>query len=447
MLYKSILLTMLLLFSACGGGSGKTTNIENKNFLVDLSNDTNNISQKQNDNFRYVTIYVHGYDKNGHKLKDSVYGKINNDEVIDNLVEITNFATMDNFTQTDKNILAIAPYYGDTPPSYYTQQDIEDIDKITKEYGGGIPRYATIIAKFAKYIQKQTKADRVNIVSASMGSLVTRWIIEKDVEHLASEKKISKWLSIEGVIRGNYVASNRFLLSFASAIDANGIDTKQMNYDWVNKNLSADEATSINYKDIQMGFISSTYDKEGMLSIVNSSPNDGVQLLKDTIFSKTPNNNPTYTRYFVDHIGIKKDKGAWAEVATFLSSSKRVKITLLSADIATIPSKTNIVFENSVKSTKVLETFSVNDDISERLAKGKALDKVSFARANESKDVNQVIFNDFVLDDETSLDIKITPYLDSKNPLSTIEQSIKLENGNIELSGKDWSGTIKIEVF
>ncbi len=450
MLFKSILLSVFLLFTACGGGSSHDDNskVESKSSIIDTNseNNTSSIKEKiEEKNLKYVTIYVHGYSKDGYKQK-GVFGEINRDEIIDNLVEITDFATMDNFTKDDKQILAITPYYGDTSPSYYTQKDIEDLNKITKEYGGGIPRYATIIAKFAKHVLNQTKADKVNIVSASMGSLVTRWLIEKDVEHLASEKKIAKWLSIEGVIRGNYLASNPFLMMLASKVMSDSAETKQMSYDWINKNLDGVEATNENYKDIQMGFISSTYDKEHFLSKINNSPNDGVQLLKDTIFSKTPNHNPTYTIYHVDHIGIKYDKGAWAEVATFLQSSKRVKITLSTASISTLPSsKTEVIFENSVKSQKVEEIFGINDEISERLKAGKALKKITYQNPDIKKEVNQVIFNDFVLEDGNELSIKITPYTDKK--LDTVELNVELKNSQVDVHGADWEGTIKVELL
>jgi hypothetical protein len=119
-----------------------------------------------------------------------------------------------------------------------------------------------------------------------MGSLVTRWVIEKDLENLASNKKIKSWLSIEGVIRGNHLASKDGLMSIVNIFQKQPIDTKHMTYDWINQNLGT-EATNQNYNDIELGFISSTNSKEYKLK-----PNDGVQLVEDTIFSKTPNHDP-----------------------------------------------------------------------------------------------------------------------------------------------------------
>jgi len=455
---------LTLLFTACGGdnssvnstktlslyeqNSTKIDNIEQNNTVLiqDKNNTDKNISTPVPiiKPTKTVTIYIHGYSKDGYN-RSGVYGDINQDTVVDNLSYLTNLPTIENFDENSTHILAVATYYGDQAPAYYTQKDLDDIDNITKIYGGGIPRYATIMAKFAKHVLDITKADNLNIVSASMGSLVTRWLIEKDVENLATQKKIKRWLSIEGVIRGNYAASNDILMDMIDPIMKQHIDTKHMDYDWINSHLDGTGATNPNYKDIKMGFMSSTHDKDGALDTfltINGQlqPNDGVQLLRDTYFSETPNHTPTYTRYYQDHLGIKDDKGAWAQAATFLTSKRRVKITLLDAEISNLHEHINkyfnkraeIVFQSEVFSPKIYETFGVDDAISERMVAGGALNLIKYKRKNETKIVNQTIFNDYVLDDES---------------LGTVELNIPLENSTFKVIGKDWSGTVKVEVL
>lgn len=479
MIYKTFLLTFLLLFTACGDDS-KNSDLDTKSTLSQQdTNDTNTTDTQTNQNIilpkipKTVTIYIHGYSKTGYN-RQGIYGNINEDEAIDNLAEFTNLPTMYNYDENSTNILAVTPYYGDEAPAYYTQQDIDEIEAVTKIYGGGIPRYATIIAKFAKHVMSESGAEQLNIVSLSMGSLVTRWLIEKDIEQLASQKKIKKWLSIEGVIRGNYAASNSILIGLVDPIEKQHIDTKHMDYVWIQSNLEGKNATHSNYKDIQMGFISSTHDKDGALDTlltVNGQlqPNDGVQLLKDTKFSTTPNHTPAYTHFYQDHLGIKDDKGAWAGIATFLSSKKQVKITLLSAQasdlhehINWLNKKAEIVFESEVKSSKVYENFGIDEAISERIVAGGALNLIKYKNKNESKLVEQVIFNDFILENENELNVKITGYeLDkyaiygvrepsfdsSKASLGTVELNIPLEDATIEVFGKDWSGMVKVEVL
>ena len=494
MIFKTLLIVFTLVFTACGNDQkNNDNNITNaKNTLIGQDNTNLNATDSQGietntseQNLstpetispkipKAVTIYIHGYSKTGYK-QQGIYGDIGQDSMIDALAELASLPTMQDYDKNNfTNTLAVTPYYGDEAPAYYTQEDIDDIDAVTKIYGGGIPRYATIIAKFAKFALKESGADHVNIVSASMGSLVTRWLIEKDIEQLATLGKINKWLSIEGVIRGNWVASNSILMGIIDPFEKQHIDTKHMDYEWIKRNLEGISATHPNYKEIEMGFISSTYSGDGVLDILLSAngqlqPNDGVQVLKDTYFSSTPDHDPTYTHFHQDHLGIKKDKGAWAEVATFLSSKKRVKITLVSAtidnlheDIYFFNKRAEIVFQSKVKSSKIYEKFGVDDEISERIVEGGALNMYKYAKKGVSQSVNQLIFNDFVLEDENELDVKITGYeLDkfaiydvrepsfksSKASLGTIELNIPLENATIEAFGEDWRGELKVEVI
>ncbi len=459
MIYRALFILSIFLFMGCGSEDGKE------------SRDLNSTGVETVEKVpREVTVYIHGYDKDGYK-KRGVYGDTSTDMVIDNLVEFTDLPTMYNFDKENfTNIITMTEYYGDEAPAYYIQQDIDDIEKVTKAHGGGIPRYATIVAKFIKHVMDESGADEVNIVSASMGSLVTRWLIEKDIEGLASSKKIKKWLSIEGVIRGNYVASNSIVMGLIDPFEKQYIDTKHMDYSWINKNLA--DASHPNYKDIFMGFIGSTHDKDGYLDsllTVNGQlqANDGVQLLKDTKFISTPNHTPTYTNFYQDHLGIKKDRGAWAGAATFLSSKKHVKITLLNAKVENLHEsiyflnkRAEIVFESRVFSSKVYEKFGVEDAISERIVEGGALNMVKYSKKGENKFIGQTLFNDFVLDDEAELSLVIEGYeLDkfviygvrepsfesSKSSLGKVEIEIPLREGVYEVTGKDWYGKIEME--
>jgi len=461
MTYRVLFVVFIFLFAGCGS--------ENKKNNRDINITGTEIIEKIP---KKVTVYIHGYDKDGYK-KRAVYGDISTDIVIDSLVEFTDLPTMYNFDKENfTNIITMTEYYGDEAPAYYTQQDIDDIKEITNIHNGGIPRYATIVAKFIKHVMDESGADEINIVSASMGSLVTRWLIEKDVEQLASNKKIKKWLSIEGVIRGNYAASNSILMGIIDPFEKQYIDTKHMDYSWINKNLAT--ASHSNYKDIIMGFIGSTHDKDGYLDVLLTingqlQANDGVQLLKDTRFFSTPNHTPTYTNFYQDHLGIKKDRGAWAGVATFISSKKHIKITLLNAKVEDLHEsiyflnkRAEIVFESRVFSSKIYEQFGVEDAISERIVEGGALKMVKYSKKGQNKFVGQSIFNDFVLEDEEELSLIIEGYeLDkfaiygvrepsfesSKSSLGKIEIDIPLKEGIYEVIGKDWSGEINVEII
>jgi hypothetical protein len=414
---------------------------------------------------RIVTIYIHGYHKEGYK-RVGVYGDISYDSVLDKFVEFTNLPTMQDYDKNSfTNVLAITPYYGDEPPSYYTQTDIDDIARV----GDGIPRYAMIVAKFAKYIMKESGADNINIISASMGSLVIRWLIEKDIENLASEKKIQKWMSIEGVIKGNYALSKKLFVSLADNYFEKSVDTEHMSYSWVNSNLSQ---SSPYYNDIRIGQISGT-DSEtnsiglNYLMIGNFKPNDGYQLYRDTYFD---NQNFTHSMFHVDHIGIKKDNGAYINVTSFMESKRRVKITLMDVTVDDIHERINrffnknaeIVFESQVFSYESARRWGIGDAISERVFNSGALKVYGYEEDGETKEINQVIFNDYVLNGEKDLEIKMKSYeidRSSKYNISELNSNtrtllgdatvtIPLKDGTYEIiSDDEWRGFLKVEMI
>ncbi len=471
-----LLLSVSLFFISCQSSSKDSTtqtNIEEK-------------SQKEQIRAKKtITIYVHGYNEKG-STKNATYGALAYDANIKKVVGFTDFATLNDYDkEKDINLIAQTSYYGDTPPEYYTQKDIEDLEKITKIYGGGIPRYATIIGKFAKHVMKTNDADYVNIVSGSMGSLITRWLIEKDVENLASAKKIKKWLSINGVIRGNYAASSPNLVSILENFVKKTIDSKHMNYKWIKANLNPDNsiANSPYYKHIRVGQISSTDDETNTLGLSyylqlngNFIPNDGYQLLRDTYFktitqdARFYNQPPTHTIFHKDHVGIKDYLGAWSALSTFLTSNKRVKITLTKATIDDIAETTNyfsknaeIVFESSVYSQKVYEKWGVSDAISQRVYNSGALKVYPYKKDGQTRNLNQIIFDSFVLQDESELTVQLKgfeidrsskyninePFIGSnKKELGYAKVTLPLENALIEvISDDEWRGYLKIEVF
>jgi hypothetical protein len=480
---KNIILAIILgfLLIGCGSNASENSNLKNSGSKATKAEllETLNIP-------KVVTIYVHGYNKSGYK-RSSVYGFDSTDAVLDQMQEISGLPTLQTYDKNSStHILAITPYYGDTPPEYYTDQDIADIKAVTDKYGGGIPRYAQIIAKYAKHVMKITDAQKVNIVSVSMGSLVTRWMIEKDIESLASDKKINRWLSIEGVIKGNVAASSDRLRDLAgSYIDQDSIDVDHMSYDWIANNLNKDIGTANSpfYKDILMGFISSTNDNAngGALSaflLLNGhfEPNDGYQKLSDTYFStiedsvKYQNQEPTHTLFHDNHLSLKDNTAAWADVMTFLSSKKRVKITLTEATVRDIHEKKSwyynyrpaeIVFASEVFSPKVDEKWGIKDPISERVYKSAALKKHKYREDGETKTLNQTLFNDFVLEDENRLKLNVSGYeidLDRRynmqeftghrqESLGDDSIDIDIKNGTYDIHAKDWDGKIKVEVI
>jgi hypothetical protein len=461
-LKKILFITILLsLFVGCGSSKNDSTSEEKNQNLKD-----NSLSVKRVDkDMRVLTIYIHGFSKSGVD-KVGVYGDDNYDKVIDKLIEFSDFATTKNYTKDSKNIIAITPYYGNQPPSYYDSKDIADV-----ESKKGIPRYALIMAKFAKHMMKKTNSKKLNIVSASMGSLIARYMIEKDLESLSSNKKISRWLSLEGVIHGNIAASNDYLLRLANSFEKLSSDVEYMRYDWIEKNLNP---TNQNYNGISIAFESSTDDSlnHKAITLFEKVPNDGVQAVKDTYF-----NSPSYpkTYFHQTHVSLDDSPAAWAFATTFLISSKRVRVTLKEVTIKNLHEDpidlklkkvsilpAEIVFASKTYSPLASNRWGFEGAIDERVYEGHTLKVFEFDNAFEKKEINYTIFDSVILDDESELKVEITPYeidrdfLYGVNELTGHGDSEKLspssillplKNGIYDIESSEWSGKLEVEIF
>ena len=431
-----------------------------------------------------LTLFVHGFDKDGYKAK-GIFGEKYPDEALEKFQALgENYPVTEDTTVL--NITKATTYYGDTPPSYYTEKDIQDLNEVTAQWDGGIPRYAMVVAKYAKHLMKQEKVDRINIVSGSMGSLVTRWMIEKDIEGLASAKKIAKWYSLEGVIRGNYAADRKeYIENFYGGGALDSIDITHMTSDWIKENLQnpVSDAMSPLYKDILLGQQASTDDNlsNGALTALlflnhQFSANDGTQRVKDCRFDKTlpearfNDLSPTFTLIHKNHLSLKDHKGAWANVMVFLNAKKRVKITLLDAKVEDIKEdfhwyntneRAEIIFASKVYSSKVEKHWGIKEAIAENTRSGATLPVHHYDKNGDEKELNQFILDQFVPADETKLviDFKVEE-IDYAAKYGVYERlnhhydlvdktpvSVPLENGIYPFEGNSWSFNLKVEVI
>jgi len=508
MIYKQILLSIFIfIFTACGDNSIPSTQ---NNKIIEESNNSveSNISSIAEDNIteeiiiessiknselnttfkassKTVTLYIHGYRQKGFE-KEGDYGRGWYNTFYDNLKEFTQLPSIDyeDINSFDKdnfyNFLTSIDYYGQTMPSYYDQEDSDEIEEVNQKYGGGIPKYALIVAKYIKYIIDKTEAQKVNIVSVSMGSLVTRWMIEKNLENLSSDKKIEKWISVEGVIRGNYALSQVDNSSILNLFFTHSPETEQMKYDWIKENLNPNpnEMNSPYYDNILVGQISLTdgTKSNSLLKYVlplygGFQPNDGMQILQDTYFDPIKNSIqiPTHTILHGDHIDIKNNKGAFANIASFLEPKKRVRLTLIDTtvtdiheDISSRNRGSEIIFESRIFSEEANQRWNVDEAIDERLFDSGALKIHNYDEAGVTYSLDEMIFNSFVSKDEKELSVSIESYeidrssiyninetnkVSKKESLGEATQIVPLKNGTYDISAQDWSGKIKVEVL
>ena len=428
-----------------------------------------------------VTIYVHGFSQKGFE-RVGVYG--DNDAVNAN-AELAGFVGFSvdykgadsNF---DDNILISTSYYGNQPPDYYTQQDIKDIESVTAQYGGGIPRYAMIVAKYARHIMAESGATKVNFLSASMGSLVTRWLIEKNMENLSGEQKIAKWLSIEGVVGGNFAASDPALVNAAAFYEEQSPEVEHMSYSWVDAQFGNRAiGESLYYANIQLGFESSTRD-DALFGILSSYliylgkfyPNDGNQLVKDTYFDISNqaymyrSMPPVHSYFYENHTSIKNNPAAWTQASLFFTSGRRVRITLTQMTIADIheitePLPAEIVFASTIHSPILNQSAGITNAIDRRALESGALPIHAYSANGSSNAVNQVLFDGFVKSGENTLSLTLSTHEIDNSVKYNIEETqnkkiedlgadvieIPLQNSTHSISSGEWNGEVSVEVF
>ena len=433
------------------------------------------------------TIYVHGYEDTG----AAAHGGFGLDLRI---AQMDSIAALGGLPVADSgavflpaNVLTATTYYGDVPPPSYDAARRAELDSVTVAWGGGVPRYALIIANYVRDVLRRAHADRVNLVSASFGSLVVRWMIEKDVGHLASEGRIARWLSVEGLLAGNWAASRTDLVRYLDLVDPQPIDVTQMQYDWVAAHLHAPrgELDDPDAAKILVGQMVSTndgYNHAALSDLMRTydawQSNDGVQAAADAVFSSVTARSrfldrpPTLQWFPTDHLATKNFRGAWAAAACFVTQRRRVTVTLASARVADLHEPelpfwdwrpAEVLFESRVYSPRAATRWGIGDPLSTRTRASAAAPLVRFDHDGDVKAVEQVLFDGFVPDDETSLHLELggaevdydwrygvyettqLPYFDELGS-GTLDVSA-LASGTYAFAAGSWSGTVRVEVF
>ena len=424
-----------------------------------------------------VSIYIHGFELSG-AGRHGVFGEDNPNPVADSVAALAG---------VPPGYVMGTTYYGDTPPSYYTDADRAELERITAAWDGGVPRYAFIVGRHARWLMERTGATQVNVISASFGSLVARWMIEKNVSGLAEEKRIARWLSIEGVIGGNWIASHHDLVKILSAFEPRPVDVVQMTYPWVETYLHAPrtEAASPYYGDILMGQTASTDDggpgnplRTAMLLYDDYRPNDQIQAISDAWFNGTlPEARylgmpPTRAVFHSSHLGIKDERGAWAQAATFLTGTRRVTVAITGATVYNLAESSvwywnwmpaEVLFESWVHAPAAEARWGAIGSLCSYVKEGASPPIRRYRRRGEHQVFTHVVFDDFVLPEETGLRIQLraneldydprygvfetarTPHHDDLGGGSVMVST--LQPGNYTFTCPGWSCDLTVSVF
>ena len=436
---------------------------------------------------RTATIYVHGFELTGAD-RHGVFGDDIQSAVAESVAALGGATTAISASgPLPANVVAGTTYYGDQAPSYYSAADRAALDRITAEWGGGVPRYAFIVARHAQRILERSGARQLSFVSGSFGSLVVRWLIEKNVCGLAGDGRIARWLSVEGVVAGNWVASNQNLVQILSTVLPEPIDVRHMDYGWIEANLHAPrtEGACPYYAGILLGQVASTDDggpgtplRDAMLYDHEYQPNDGVQGLRDACFQTMAREAcyagmpPTHALFQTQHLGIQTERAAWAEAVTFLTATHRVTVTMTGARVTNLHERVlpfwsqapaEVLFEARVFSPAVAARWGITGPVSAQVKEGAAIPLELYARAGDAKSFRHVLFDDMVLPEETQLTLDLhavevdydprygvfetvqPPYYDDMGG-GTLVVSTR-EPGSYRFAAGDWSCTVEVAVF
>ena len=446
------------------------------------------IAATAHDPRRTATLYVLGFDPGGAD-RQGVYGGDFHEPVADSVAALAGLPIADGASGSlPANVVVGTDYYGDTPPSYYTAADVAEIDQVTAQWGGGVPRYAQIVAKQARRLLERSGAEQVNFVSASFGSLIVRWLIEKNLEGLAGEGRIARWLTIEGLVAGNWAASQGGdLVGLLSVLDLTPIDVTHMSYGWIEANLYAPrtEASHPAYAGILLGQIGSTDDsynnaalRAAMLAYDEYQPSDGVQGLRDACFqtvtegARFQGRPPTLALFHATHLGLETWRNGWAEAATFLTARRRVTVTMTSARVSDLHEAqlpfwnwlpAEVLWECSVYSPASWDRWAVTGPRSEYRKDGGAAPLIRFHHQGETRSLQTMLFDSLVLPEETELRLELHGWeVDSDVRYGVFEDAqvpshddmgganlvvSTLQPGTYSVTTPGWSVQITVSVF
>lgn len=434
-----------------------------------------------------ITIHVHGWNLSG----ASKTGRIGDDRGGGSTVDgIRRFTSMPHgsTSPTAPNQIIGTEYYGKTFPSYYTATDIAEVSALK-----GIPRYATIVGKYARYVMQRSGAEGVNLTCHSMGCLISRYLIENDVAGLASEGKIRRWVSFAGVVGGAKLADldhGKWIDPLANLLGYDLIDVEHMSYDWVTTNAARydhkrRDGNNPNFGSILVHHILSTNPKIDtalsipLLDLLGSAntPNDGIVLDDEMSLHEqqpsarwiTPAGSelPTsHSHHFAHHFNITDQVSAQALASAALVGSRRVrvqlsKLTLLRdhedpffgkppAEVA-VESKVKYAYVNAMEPS------------------GPVLDEVTMERRNapvisiskgETKNPNLMVFDGPVFDGQTSVSLSVklseTDFypaggvsenlLSAPAPLGSFSGDVPLADGDYTVTTADAVFTLHITV-
>lgn len=469
-----------LLLAACVSGCGGPAPTEDVNVR-------NEALSAAPDPSKTVTVHVHGWNLSGATKTGTVGDDRGGGDAVDGIIRFSGLPH-GRSNPTAKNQIVATEYYGSTLPSYYSAADRAQVMALK-----GIPRYAAIVGKYARQVLARSGADGVNLTCHSMGCLISRYLIENDVEHLASDGKIRRWVSFAGVVGGAKLADldkGRWLDAWARLLGLDLIDVEHMSHDWVEKNVAVydhkrRDGNNPVWGGMLVHHITSTNPKiDRALSMplldlfgFGGAPNDGIVLVDEMQLHeqqasaqwKTPMGTllpVSHSDHFADHFTINDQASAHAIAAAGLVGSRRVRVSL--ASVTLLRDKEHLLFDTApaevVVETKVRYPYVAAIDPTNPLITETTMDRrvapVFQMRQGETKAPGLMLFEGPVFDAQTSIALDIhlaeTDFypaakinenaLSKPETLGRLTQEVPLANGDYTVTTGDARFTVHVAV-
>jgi len=316
-------------------------------------------NEKIYDGSNTITVWVHGfYNKKPEDIKKMVYGKDRGCSDIEKRIKyfgIDRLCSNESGGSNSPTQFTSVEYYGAVPAEYLTQKDIDEIEQYPYDTNAALHRYALIVAKFIKYKLSKTGASHINLACHSMGCLISRYMIENDIENLATENRIVRWFTSAGVVAGARLAKlydNPTVQDTANLIGLELSDFVVMHPDFVMDYAARwdhklYEGNSPLFKGVYITHFAATDPKIkdamniALLDLNNpgDEPNDGIMYTLDEYFHSQKDTGAFFTPagrkleashsyYYVDHMTLPDTDSAAILATAGLFHKRRVTITL-----------------------------------------------------------------------------------------------------------------------
>lgn len=320
--------------------------------------------RKEYHNATTITVWLHGfYNKSPEEMADMVYGEFGScGGILGRFSALGINRPCGNAAPGDTapNQLVKVEYYGGRPAAWLSPTDVAEIEALPYDGPDSLERYARIAAKAIRHKLALSGATHVNIACHSFGCLITRYLIEHDLESLASENRLVRWFSSAGVIAGARLArlyDNPTVRETADLIGLELSDFVVMHPDFVADRVCAwDHRLYQGNHPLLAGMIihhATATDPRiqealniTLLDLNNpgDEPNDGIMFTDDERFHSvapevalpTPSGtrlSPSATCLYLDHMHLPEDDGTAALATAALFHQRRVIITLASLEL------------------------------------------------------------------------------------------------------------------